>query len=165
MASQFSFDIVSTVDLQEIDNTVNQAKKEMSTRYDFRGSKSLFEFLKQDNKIRLIADDDLKLKNMNDILKTRLAGRKISQKALDFKTPEKAFDGCLRQDVELVQGIPQEKAKEIVRDIKQLKVKAQASIQGDQVRVTSKSKDELQSIINLLKNSSISIPLQFVNFR
>lgn len=167
MAQQPSFDIVSQLDLQEVDNAVNQAKKELLTRFDFKGSKSTIEFLKdeKDKKIQLLADDDMKLRNLQDILKSRMASRKISQKALDFKTPEKAFDGCLRQDVSLAQGIPQDKAKEIVRIIKELPVKVQAAIQGDEIRVTSKSKDDLQAVIQHLRTAPLTVPVQFVNFR
>lgn len=167
MAQQPSFDIVSKLDLQEIDNAVNQAKKELLTRFDFKGSQSSIELLKdeKEKKIRLIADDEMKLRNLQDILKARIAGRKISIKALDFKTAEKAFDNCLRQEVALVQGIPQDKAKEIVQMIKDLKVKVQAAIQGDEIRVSSKSKDDLQAVIQHLRGVPLSIPLQFINFR
>lgn len=167
MAQQFSFDIVSKVDLQEVDNAVNQAKKEIQTRFDFKGTKSAIDFLKdeKEKKIRLIADDDMKLRNLQDILRTRMASRKISQKSLDFKTPEKAFDGCLRQEVTLTQGISQEKAKELVKSIKDLSLKVQASIQGDEVRVSSKSKDDLQAVIQHLQTAQLTFPVQFVNFR
>jgi hypothetical protein len=165
MAQQSSFDIVSQIDLQEVDNAVNQAKKELQTRFDFKGSKSSLEFLKDEKKIRIIADDDMKLRNLQDILKTRMASRKISQKSLEFKTPEKAFDGCFRQEVTLVQGISQEKAKEIVKIIKDLPVKVQAAIQGDEVRVSSKSKDDLQAVIQHLRTAPLTVPIQFINFR
>ena len=165
MAQQSSFDIVSTLDLQEVDNAVNQAIKELRNRFDFRGTKSTIEFLKSEKKIRLIGDDDLKLRNLQDILKTRIAARSISVKALQFKDPEEAFGGTLRQDVELVNGIPQDKAKEVVRIIKDAGLKVQASIQGDEIRVTSKSKDDLQAVIQLLRESSFEIPLQFTNYR
>lgn len=167
MAQDFSFDVVSKLDLQEVDNAVNQAKKELQTRYDFKGSKSSIELLKEKEtvKIQLIADDELKLRNLHDILKTRMASRKISLKALDFKTPEKAFDGCLRQEVLLSQGIAHEKAKEIVKAVKDLKVKVQTAIQGDQLRVSSKSKDDLQAVMQHLRDLSLDIPIQFTNFR
>ncbi len=165
MPSESSFDIVSSVDLQEIDNAVNQAIKELSTRFDFKGSKSSMEFLKGEKKIKLIADDDLKLRNLQDILKTRMAARKIPIKALKFETPEKAFEGTLRQEVNLIQGIAGDKAKEIVRLIKETGLKVQASIQGDQVRVSGKNKDDLQSVIAALRNSPLDIPLQFTNYR
>ena len=162
---QFSFDIVSKVDLQEIDNAVNQAIKELQTRFDFKGSKSSIQFLKADTKIQLVGDDDLKLRNLQDILKTRMAARKIPMRALQFGEPEKAFEGTLRQEVTLVQGISSEKAKEIVKTIKELKLKVQAAIQEDQIRVTSKSKDELQSVMGALKAAPPDIPLQFTNYR
>lgn len=167
MAQQSSFDIVSKLDLQEIDNAVNQAKKELQTRFDFKGSKSSIEFLKDEKEktIRLIGDDEMKLRNLQDILKSRMASRKISLKALDFKTPEKAFDNCLRQEVTLVQGLAQDKAKEIVQMIKEMKVKVQAAIQGDEIRVSSKSKDDLQSVIQHLRTVPLTVPIQFVNFR
>lgn len=167
MAQPASFDIVSQMDLQEVDNAVNQAKKEILTRFDFKGSKSSIEFLKdeKEKKIRILADDDMKLRNLQDILKMRMASRKISQKALDFKTPEKAFDGCLRQEVTLLQGLPQDKAKEIVRIIKELPVKVQAAIQGDEIRVTSKSRDDLQEVMQHLRAAPLTVPIQFTNFR
>jgi len=163
--AQFSFDIVSQVDIQEVDNAVNQAVKELRNRFDFKGSKSSIEFLRAEKKIRLIADDDLKLRNLQDILKTRLASRQISMKALRFGDAEKAFEGTLRQEVTFIHGIPQEEAKEIVRHIKELKTKVQPSIQGEQVRVTSKSKDELQTVIQFFKTNPPAIPLQFTNYR
>lgn len=162
---QFSFDIVSEIPMQELDNAVNQAIKEISTRFDFKGSKSSIELLKTEKKIKIIADDDLKLRNLHDILRGRLAARKISAKALQFGDPEKAFEGTLRQEVTLVQGIPSEKAKEIVKSIKSGGFKVQAAIQDDQVRVTSKSKDELQAVIGHLRSNPPDIPLQFTNFR
>ena len=165
MSSQSSFDIVSNVPVQEVDNAVNQAIKELGTRFDFKGSKSSIEFLRTENKIRLIADDDLKLRNLQDILKTRMAARKIPLKALQFEASEKAFEGTLRQEVSILQGIPSEKAKEIVKTIKDLKLRVQAAIQADQIRVSSKSKDELQEVINHLKVSPPDIPLQFTNYR
>jgi len=165
MAQQPSFDIVSQLDLQEVDNAVNQTKKEILTRFDFKGSKSSIELVKEEKKIRIVADDDMKLRNLQDILKIRMASRKLSIKALEFKTPEKAFDDCLRQEVALVQGIPQEKAKEIVKSIKDMNFKVQASIQGDEIRVTSKSKDELQAVMQHLRGLPLTIPIQFENFR
>ena len=162
---QFSFDIVSQVDLQEVDNAVNQALKELATRYDFKWSKSSIEFLRQYKKIKLIADDDMKLRNLQDILKTRAAARRIPVKALQFGTPEKAFEGTLRQEVTLVQGIPQDKAKGLVKSIKETKLKVQAAIQEDQIRVTAKSKDELQAVIAHFRNHAPDIPLQFTNYR
>ena len=160
-----SFDIVSRVDLQEVDNAVNQALKEIRNRFDFKGTKSVIEFLKSEKKIRLIADDEMKLRNLQDILKTRIAARKISQNALKFEEPEKAFEGTLRQTVLLIQGIEPEHAREIVKRVKEGRFKVQAAIQGDEIRVSSKSKDELQAVIHFLRDGFHSIPLQFTNFR
>ena len=165
MASESQFDVVSEVDLQEVDNAINQATKELLTRFDFKGSKSKIEFNRGEKKIVLLADDNMKLKNLKDILETRLAKRSISMKALKYGAEEKAFDGTIRQNVEIVLGISQEIAKEIVKIIKDLKLKVQASIQGEKVRVSGKSKDELQTVILRLKNANLSTPLQFVNFR
>jgi len=165
MAQLFSFDIVSEIDFQEVDNAVNQAIKELQTRFDFKGSKSTIAFLKTDKKIHIIADDDMKLRNLQDILKTRIAARKLSIKALQFGDPEKAFEGTLRQEVSVLSGIPQEKAKVIVQEIKKTKLKVQTAIQGEQIRVSSKSKDELQSVLGYIKAIPIDIPLQFTNYR
>jgi cyclic-di-GMP-binding protein len=162
---QYSFDIVSKIETQELDNAVNQAIKELSTRFDFKGSKSSIELLKTENKIKIVADDDLKLRNLQDILKMRMAARKISTKALKFEEPEKAFEGTLRQEINLVQGIPPDKAKEIVKLIKESKLKVQAAIQGEEIRVSAKSKDDLQAVMGLLRQSPPDIPLQFTNYR
>lgn len=151
--------------MQEVDNAVNQVVKELRTRFDFKNSKSSIEFLKAEKKIKLIADDDLKLRNLQDMLRTRMAARKLSVKCLQFKDAEKAFEGTLRQEVELIAGIPQDKAKDIVRMIKDLKLKVQASIQGDEVRVSGKAKDDLQAVIAYLKNNPLNIPIQFTNYR
>jgi len=163
--NEFSFDIVSRVDLQEVDNGVNQAKKELATRFDFRGSKSSIEWKREEKKIILVADDELKLKNLQDILSTRLATRKVPLKSIDWGKSEKAFDGLMRQEIKIAVGIPGEKAKEIVKEIKGIGLKVQASIQGDEIRVSSRSKDDLQRAIQHLKNLSFSVPLQFTNFR
>jgi uncharacterized protein YajQ (UPF0234 family) len=164
-ATDFSFDVVSRVDLQEVDNAVNQAKKELATRFDFRGSKSQIDWKREEKKILVIADDELKIKNLKDMLMTRMAARKVALKSLEWGVIEKAFDGMLRQEVALTMGIPGDKAKEIVKEIKNLGLKVQPSIQGDEVRVTSKSKDDLQSVMGHLKVWPSTLPLQFTNFR
>jgi uncharacterized protein YajQ (UPF0234 family) len=164
-ASDFSFDIVSRVDLQEVDNAVNQAKKELSTRFDFRGSKSSIDWKREENQIVLLADDELKLKNLKDILTMRLAMRKVPLKSLEWGSEEKAFEGTVRQEVKLTIGIPQEQAKEIVKGIKNLGIKVQASIQGEEIRVSSRSKDLLQTVIQHLTANPPSVPLQFTNYR
>ena len=165
MANDFSFDIVSQVDFQEIDNAVNQAMKEIKTRFDFKDSKSEIKLNREEKKIELLADDDLKLKNLVQILEGKLAKRGVPVKSLKYGVSEKALDGMLRQTAEIIQGIPQEKAKEIVRRIKDLKLKVQASIQGEQVRVSGRDKDDLQVVIQMLKNVNLDIPLQFTNYR
>jgi len=165
MADEFSFDVVSKLDLQEVENAVHQANKEMQTRFDFKGSVSRVEWDKKESKLTLFSDNDQKLKSVIDILQSKLVKRALSLKALDYKTVEPAERASVRQVVMLTQGIASDKAKEIVRAIKDSKLKAQASIQGDQLRVTSKSKDVLQSVIALIKGADFGVALQFVNFR
>jgi len=166
MGSDCSFDVVSTVDLQEIDNAVNQALKEMHNRYDFKGSKSNLTFNRDEGKITILADDDMKLSSLIQMLREKLAKRGVSMKALKLGVAEKAMDGMIRQVGELVQGIPQDKAKDMVKRIKEMKLKVQASIQKDQVRVSGKSKDDLQSVIQMLRaQEDLDLALQFVNYR
>ena len=159
-----SFDIVSKVDEQEVDNAVNQAIKEMQTRYDFKGTKSEIKWEKKEE-ITIIADDDHKLKAVIDILQTKFVKRGVSLKALDYGKVEDSAGGLKKQVLKIKQGIPQEKAKEIVKVIKDAKSKAQSQIQGDLVRVTSKSIDELQEIIQTLKEKDLEINIQAVNMR
>lgn len=163
--ANFSFDIVSEVDLQEADNAVNQAKKELAQRYDFRGSKASLDFERKEKKITLIADDDFKLRALTDILVTRLAKRGISLKSLKFNDPEKAFEGYLRQSVDICMGIDKEKAKELIGIIKGLGLKVQAQIEGEKIKVSSAKKDELQAVIASLKGIDFSLPLTFCNYR
>lgn len=165
MANEFSFDIVSQVDLQEIDNAVNQTMKEVKTRFDFKGGKSEVSFKREEKKILFLADNDMKLKNLQEILQTKFAKRNISIKSLKYGETEKALDGMVRQSAEIIQGIPQEKAKEIVKNIKELKLRVQSSIQEDQVRVSAKSKDDLQNVIQAVKVMNLEVPLQFINYR
>jgi cyclic-di-GMP-binding protein len=165
MAANFSFDIVSEVDLQEVDNAVNQSKKELAQRYDFRGTKSSIDFDRAEKKITIIADDDLKLRALHDILATKLAKRGVSLKALTFKDPEKAFEGTLRQLVELATGIDKEKAKDLVKIIKDLNFKIQTQIEGDKIRISGPKKDDLQSVIAHLRTIDFPLALSFNNFR
>jgi len=165
MAQDFSFDIISEVDLQEIDNAINQAKKEIALRYDFRGSKSSFEFDRNAKKITILADDDMKLKAMKDILATKGAKRNISPKAFKYKEAEPALGGAFRQEVEVICELPQEVSKQIVRWIKESKLKVQGSIQGEKVRVSGRKKDDLQAIQVLLREKSVEVPFQFANYR
>ena len=145
--ANFSFDIVSEVDLQEVDNAVNQSCKELSQRYDFKDSKASLAFDRKEAKITLVADDEFKLRSLTDILATRLAKRGVSLKALKFNEPEKAFEGYLRQVAEICMGIEKEKAKELVNIIKGLGLKVQTQIEGEKIKVSSPKKDELQAVI------------------
>lgn len=165
MAKDSSFDIVSTVDLQEIDNAINQANKEISTRYDFKNSKSKLSWNKDESQIVIDADDDFKLKSVQEVLHTKLVRRGIDLKALAYKKPEKASGGAIRQLAQVQQGIDTEKAREIVKTIKNLKLKVQAAIEGTKVRVSGKNKDDLQKVIQTLKEQDFGLPLQFVNYR
>jgi len=163
--ANFSFDIVSEVDLQEMDNAVNQAKKEMSQRYDFKNSKASIDYDRKEKKITLIADDDFKLRAVTDILAARMAKRGISLKSLKFNDPETAFEGYLRQVVEIYTGIDKEKARELAGIIKGLGLKVQAQIAGEKIKVSSPKKDELQMVIAHLRGLNFSIPLSFCNYR
>ena len=163
--ADFSFDIVSEVDLQEMDNAVNQAKKEFMQRYDFKNSKASIDYSRDEKKITLIADDDYKLRALTDILTGRMAKRHISMKSLKFNEPEKAFEGYRRQLVEICTGIEKEKAKELTGIIKKLGLKVQTHIEGEKVRVSSPKKDELQAVISHLRTIDFSLPLSFCNYR
>ncbi|MCG2714493.1 MAG: YajQ family cyclic di-GMP-binding protein [Candidatus Omnitrophica bacterium] len=163
--ANFSFDIVSEVDLQEVDNAVNQAIKELSQRYDFKNSKASIAFDRKEKKITLIADDDFKLRALTDILTTRLAKRSVSIKALKFNEPEKAFEGYLRQKIEICMGIDKERARELTGIIKELGVKVQTQVEGDKIKVSSAKKDELQAVIVHLRGLNFSLPLNFCNYR
>jgi len=165
MADESSFDIVSKVDLQAIDDAVNAANKEMEVRFDFRGSVSKIELDKKAPSITITSDDEGKLKSVIDILQGRLVKRGIDLKALDFQKLETALGQNVRQVAKIIQGVASDKAKAIVADIKASKIKVTPSIQSDQVRVTSKSRDALQQAIALLKAKSYGVPLQFTNYR
>lgn len=165
MAKDSSFDVVSQVDVPEVVNAIHQAQKEMEQRFDFRGSKSSIEFDEKAGTITLVSDDDFKLKNVIDILEGKLSKRGVSLRALDYGKVEPAAQGTVRQVATLRQGIPQEKAKEITRVIRDAKIKVQATVQGDQVRVAGAKKDDLQAVIALLKGHDFGLDLQFINYR
>jgi uncharacterized protein YajQ (UPF0234 family) len=165
MPQDFSFDVVSKVDLQEVANAVQQAGKEIATRFDFRGSASRIDLREKELELVLISDDEHKLKSVIDILETKLVRRGVAVKALDWGRVEPAAGGTVRQVAKIQQGIPSEKAKEIVKAIKDRKLKVQASIQADQVRVTGRSKDELQSAMAIVREGEFGLPLQFTNYR
>ncbi len=165
MADEHSFDIASKIDLQEVLNAEQQATKEISQRFDFKGSKSSIELNKEKHEIILVSDDDLKLKTVIDILQTKLVKRGISLKALEYGKIEQASGNSVRQVVTLQQGIPIEKSKEIVKIIKDTKMKVQAEIQKDQVRVKAKKIDDLQALIALLRGKDLGIHIDCINFR
>ncbi len=159
-----SFDIVSEIDQQEVKNAVAQALKEIQTRYDLKDSKSNIEI--GDKEFTLTSVDEYKLKAVRDILESKLMKRGISIKALTYKDPEKALGGTARQKVAMQSGIPIEKAREIVKIIKNSKMKVQAAIQGEQLRVTGKSRDDLQAVMTLLREAKgLDIDMQFTNYR
>jgi uncharacterized protein YajQ (UPF0234 family) len=161
--AESSFDVVSSVDLQEVKNAVAQAMKEIVTRFDLKGSGS--EVALEGEGLVLTSSDEFKLKAIRDVLEGRLVKRNVPLKALSYGTIEKALGGTVRQKVALQKGIPSDKAREIVKVIKGTKLKVQASIQGDQVRVSGKNKDDLQGVIRLLKETDLGIDMQFTNYR
>jgi len=163
MAAENSFDIACKVDMQEVANAVNQAKREIETRYDLKGAKNEIEPEKMD--IVISSTDDMKLKAVLDILQSKLHRRGIDLKALTINDPEPAGGGIVKQKITLQDGVPMEKAKEIVRLIKDSKIRVQASIQEKQVRVAGKNRDDLQAVIALLKGKDLGIALQFTNYR
>jgi uncharacterized protein YajQ (UPF0234 family) len=165
MAQDNSFDIVSKVDVQEMHNAIQQAMKEITARFDLKDSKSSITTEEKDSKIVLASADEYKLKACNDILQAKLVKRGISLKALSYGPVEPAAGGSARQKITLQQGIPGDKAKEIVRVIKDSKKKVQASIQGDTVRVSGKDRDSLQEVIALLRGKDFGIDMQFTNYR
>jgi cyclic-di-GMP-binding protein len=166
MATSSSFDVTSTVDLQEVDNALNQARKEIIQRYDFKGSKASIDFNRQDNTITLVADDDFKMQALWEIVQGRMVKRSVPVKNLKLGDLERGANDTVRRVITLQQGIPSDTAKAVVKFLKDRKLKkVQAAIQGDQLRITSPSRDELQSVIALLKEQDFGIALQFGNFR
>jgi len=163
MAQDFSFDIVSKTEMQEVTNAIQQAQKELAQRFDFKGSKSSIELTAEE--IVLVSDDEGKLRSVKDILETKLVKRGVSLKAVDYAALEQAAGGTVRQKAKIVQGIEIDKAKAIVKAIKEAKLKVQASIQSDQVRVTGRAKDDLQKAMAVVKGHDYGIPLQFTNYR
>jgi hypothetical protein len=158
-----SFDIVSSVDLQEVKNAIAQAMKEIQTRFDLKGTNSTIELSGEE--LVLASSDEFKLKAVRDVLEGRLVKRSVPLKALTFGEVEKALGGTARQKITLQKGIPSDKAREIVKVIKGSKLKVQAAIQGDQLRVSGKNRDDLQGVIRLLKGTDLGIDMQFTNYR
>ena len=163
MAQQNSFDIVSQVEMAELKNALDQAMKEVRQRFDFKGSAAEVQLEEKD--ILLTAEDETKLRNMNDILQQKLVRRKVPLKAFSYGKVEPAAGGTVRQRAAIQQGIPTEKAKEVVKFIKDTKAKVQASIQGDVVRVTGRDRDTLQGVIASLKGKDFGIHMEFTNYR
>lgn len=165
MAGDSSFDVVSKVNMAEVVNAVNQAQKEMETRFDFRGSKSSITLDEKEATITLIGDDEMKLSNVNDILQTKLVKRGIALRTLDYGKQEEAAGGTIRQVITLKQGIAQDKAKQISQAIRDSKLKVKSEIRGEELRVSGAKKDDLQAVIQLLRSKDFGIELQFINFR
>ena len=158
-----SFDIVSRVDLAEVDNAIAGINREIATRFDFKGSKCAIE--RKEGEIAVVADDDLKLKQMHELIKVHLTRRKVEPGALDYQKPEKAAGNTLRQAILLRQGIDAVLARQVVREIKDSKLKVQAAVQGGEIRITGKKRDDLQAAISLVRGLKIEQPLQYLNFR
>ena len=160
-----SFDVVSKFDMQEIDNAVNMVKRDIANRYDFKGSSSDLELNKNENSIKLKADNEYQIQAIADMLEKRAISRKVSIKTFDYGSIEQASGMSIRQIVKLKQGIDKDNATKINKLIKSQKLKVQSQIQGDQLRVTGKKIDDLQEVIQLIKEKNISLPLQFINMR
>ena len=165
MADTFSFDIVSEVNLQEVDNAINQARKEIGQRYDFKGSKSSIDLALKEKTITVVSDDDFKLKSVVDVLQEKLIRRNVPLKALRYSTPEAAAGGTMRQVITLQVGIDKDNGKQIVKMIKDSKVRVQAQIMEDQVRVSGKNKDDLQTVIAMVRKADLPFAVQFTNYR
>ncbi len=163
MAAEYSFDIVSKIDLQEVTNAVQQTMKEVQTRFDLKGSKCHVTLV--EGELDLTADDEYKLKSLKEILEQKLVKRHVPLKGLTYGKVLEALQGTVKQVGSLQQGIPQEKGKEIIKLVKNSKLKVQASIQGDQVRISSRDKDSLQTVIKMLRETDLGINMQFTNYR
>ncbi|MFS1513131.1 YajQ family cyclic di-GMP-binding protein [Chengkuizengella sp. SCS-71B] len=163
MASEYSFDIVSKVDFQELSNAIHQAEREIETRFDFKGSKS--EISLDGEEVTIISDDDYKLQSVLDILKTKMVKRNVSIKNLEFDKIEPAASSTVRQKIKVKQGIDQENNKKIRKLIQDEKLKVKTQVQGEQIRVTGKNKDDLQKVIKLLNEADLALELQFINMR
>lgn len=164
MATEYSFDVVSRVDLTEVKNALDQAEREIANRFDFRNSKTSFTL--EENSIKVISDDEFHLNMVMDILRSKLAKREVSLKSLEYGKIESASGGTVRQVVTLRQGIPTDEAKALVKEIKASGIKAQAQMQGDQLRVSSKDKDTLQAVQRLLRGmEDLTYDMQFINYR
>ena len=164
MAKEPSFDVVSEVDMQEVNNAINQTTKEITQRFDFKGTKSVVE-VENGNSIKIVTDDDTRMRNIVDILQSKFIKRGVSIKNLEYGKVESAAGGMVRQSIRIKQGIEADVAKKITKDIKESKLKVQTQLQDDQVRVSGKKIDDLQAVIALLKSKDYGVELQFSNFR
>ncbi|MBI4744432.1 MAG: YajQ family cyclic di-GMP-binding protein [Actinobacteria bacterium] len=163
MAKESSFDIVSQVNFQEVDNAVNQTKKEIQTRYDFKNTDSMIVF--EAEEIEILTSDEYKLKSIIDVLQSKMVKRDVSLKSLDYGKVEEAAKGRVRQKIGIVSGVSSEKAREINKFIKTLGIKVNTQVEGDKVRVSGKNKDDIQAVIKNIKEKDFGIPLQFINYR
>ncbi|MBR4945360.1 MAG: YajQ family cyclic di-GMP-binding protein [Peptococcaceae bacterium] len=164
MAKEPSFDVVSEVDMQEVNNAINQTVKEITQRFDFKGTKSTVE-IENGNSIKIVTEDDTRMRNIVDILQSKFIKRGVAIKNLEYGKVEPAAGGMVRQSVKVKRGIDAEVAKKITKDIKNLKVKVQAQLQDDQIRVSGKKIDDLQAVIAFLRGQDYGVELQFSNFR
>ena len=160
-----SFDVISKVNQQELTNAISNCNREISTRFDFKGLHIVIEANQKENTITVVAPDDLKLKQVNELLQTHLIRRKVDPRVLEVKSSEGASGGSIRQVSELKEGISQENAKKVIAEIKKLKLKVQVKIQGDELRVDGKKRDDLQEAIASIKTIDIGLPIEFINFR
>jgi hypothetical protein len=165
MADTFSFDAVSKIDMQEVDNALNQARKEIAQRYDFKGSKTTIDLDSKENKLTIISDDDFKVKSVVDIVQGKMIKRGISVKALKLGKIEPAAGGLARQVITLQSGIDKDNAKKITTLVKNSGLKVQAQIMGDQLRISGKAKDDLQAIMKMIRDADFDFAVQFVNYR
>jgi hypothetical protein len=165
MANTNSFDIVSEVNMQEVDNAVNQARKEIGQRYDFKGSRSSIELNQKDKALTIISDDEFKMRSVIDVIQNKLVRRSVPLKALEYGRVEAAANNTVRQVVKLRVGIDKDNARLIIKMIKDSKLKVQAQIMDDQVRVSGKNKDDLQAIITMIRNADLPFATQFTNYR
>ena len=164
MAKEPSFDVVSEVDMQEVNNAINQTVKEITQRFDFKGTKSTVE-IENGNAIKIVTEDDTRMRNIVDILQSKFIKRGVAIKNLEYGKVEPAAGGMVRQSIKVKQGIDTDIAKKITKDIKNMKVKVQATLQDDQIRVSGKKIDDLQAVIAFLKGQDYGVELQFSNFR
>lgn len=160
-----SFDIVSRVDMQEMDNAVNQVRKEVTTRYDFRGSKTAVELDRKEAVVRILTENEMRLQALHDLLISKAVRRGIDTKAFSFGKVERAAGDMVRQQVTVANGLSEDIARRVVKMVKDSKIKVQCAIQGDEVRVSGKNRDDLQAVIALLRQAELDVPLQFVNMR